>query len=157
MNCRRSVTQLYGFSPISSLRGWFKIRSSTSMATISHTQWWFVPPKLASDHQGVVWIQFPCPRTPARERQGLSLSGRYARQLGPRLHIGYAQLTYTCAYTCTHTYIYMHTHIQIHRPYGYPPPADAPHYRCQLPAQTLKLRNRKISVKLRIFQQPGYQ
>ena len=52
----------------------------------------------------------------------------------------------------------MHTHtIQIDRPSGDPPPADAPHCRCQLPVQTLKLRKSKSCLKLRIFQQPGYQ
>ena len=36
------------------------------MATLSHTQWWFVRPKSASDHQGVVWIQsFPLLGNPA--------------------------------------------------------------------------------------------
>ena len=88
---------------------------------------------------------------PAHDRPGLALSGRYARQFGPRLLIGYSQLTYKCAPTRTHTYIH------IHRSFGYPPSADAPHCRCQLPAQTLKLRNRQSSLKLRIFQQPGYQ
>ena len=42
--------------------------------------------------------------TLARDRQGLALSSRYARQFDPRLLIGYLQLTYTCAYTCTHIY-----------------------------------------------------
>ena len=49
--------------------------------------------------------------TPARDRQGLALSGRYAGQFGSGLLIGNSQQTYTCEYTCTHTYIYMHTHI----------------------------------------------
>ena len=51
----------------------------------------------------------------------------------------------------------MYTPIHIHLFSGYLPPADASHCRCQLPAQTLKLRNLKSSFKLRIFQQPGYQ
>ena len=58
--------------------------------------------------------EFPSPRTPAHDRQGLAVSGRYARLFGPLLLIVYSQLTYTCAYTCTHMYIYMYTHIDIH-------------------------------------------
>ena len=117
------------------------------MATLSHTQWCFVREKSAGDRQGVVWIlNFHSPRTAALDRQGLALSGRYARQFGPPLFIGYSQLTYTCIYTCTPTDKYSYTHI--YKFIGYPPPADAPHCRCQLPAQTLKLR---------ILQQPGYQ
>ena len=58
--------------------------------------------------------RFPSHRTPAHDRQGLVLSGRYARQFGSRLLIGYSQVTYTCAYTCAQTYIYMHTHIHMH-------------------------------------------
>ena len=33
---------------------WLKIIPPSSMATVSHTQWWFVRPKSAGDHQGVV-------------------------------------------------------------------------------------------------------
>ena len=73
------------------------------MATLSHTQWWFVSPKSAGDHQGVIRIkEFPSPRTLARHRQGCALTGCNARQFGSRLLIGYSQLTYdvhTHAYT----------------------------------------------------------
>ena len=75
------------------------------MSTLSHTKLWFVPPELAGDHQGVIWIQFPSPRTHVRDKQGLTLSGRFDRQFGLRMLIGYTRLTYTCAYTCTHTCI----------------------------------------------------
>ena len=108
--------------------------------------------------RGCLDSKFPSPRTPTHDRHGRALSCRYVRKFGPRLLIGYSQLTYTCAYTCTHTYIYMHsqiyihtrahTYIHIHRPSGCPPPADASQRMCQLPAQTIKLR---------ILQQPGYQ
>ena len=80
--------------------------------------------------------EFPSPRTPVRDTQGLALSGHYARLFGPRLIISYSQLIYTCAYTCTHS----HNYIQIHY---------VTHFRCQLPAQPLKLRNRKGSIKFR--------
>lgn len=42
--------------------------------------------------------------------------------------------------------------VHIHRPSDYPPPADALHRNCQQPDQTLKLRNRKRSLKLRILE-----
>ena len=32
----------------------------------------------------------------------------------------------------------VHTYKYSHKPSGYPPPADAPHRRCQLPAVTLR-------------------
>ena len=115
--------------------------SSASMATLSHTPWWFIRPVSRWPPRGGLNSEFLSPRTPTHGRQGLALSGRFARQFGPRLLIGYSQLTYTCAYTCMHSYIYnlyMHTHIPIlykrvytyihcHRPSRYPPPADAPH------------------------------
>ena len=105
--------------------------------------------------RGGLDLEFPSPWTPARDRQGLALSGRYARQFGRRMLIGYSQLTYTHAhtriYTCIHIYIYIrvHTPIHTHRPSGHPPPADAPHCICQLPAQTLKLINCKSSKKIK--------
>ena len=54
--------------------------------------------------------EFPSPWTPAHDRQGLALSDCYERQFGPRLLIGYSQLTYTCTYTCTHVSIYIYTY-----------------------------------------------
>ena len=67
-----------------------------------------------------------------------------ARVFGPLLLIGYCQLTYTCAYACTHMYIYNYTcihiyiytrvHIYIYTYMG--PPAVS---------------------QARIFQQPGFQ
>ena len=74
-------------------------------------------------------------------------------------HIYIYMNTYKYIYIYMPTYIYIytnaHTHIHIYWASGYPPSADAPHRRCQLPAQTLRLRNRKSSLKLRIFHQPG--
>ena len=76
---------------------------------------WFISPKSAGDHLGVVWIQ------------------SFHSSIG---HVP-----------------------ALDRHSGYPPNADAPHSRCQLPAQTLRLRNHKgpynIITRKRIFQQPG--
>ena len=71
----------------------------------------YTPPVSRWPPRGGLDSEFPSPRTLARDRLGLALSGRYARQFGPSRLIGYSQLTYTCAYSCTHTGIYMHTHI----------------------------------------------
>ena len=49
--------------------------------------------------------------------------------------------------------IRLRTYIQIYRPSSYPPPADAPHRCCRLPAQTLRLSDQRC-LKLRIFQKP---
>ena len=50
------------------------------MGTLSHTQWWFIRLKSAGDHKGVLELRVSLSyMTPARDRQGLSLSGRYAR------------------------------------------------------------------------------
>ena len=145
----------YHFSPkIHRVPLALKKSSSPSMATLSETPWWCTPIVSRWPPRGGLDSEFPSPRTPAHGTQGFSLSGRYAWQFGSLLLIGYSQLTYTCAYTCMHIYIYRlaHTYIQhIYRPYGYLRPADAPCRRCQLPAQTLKLRNHKSSLKYRMF------
>ena len=66
---------------------------------------------------------------------------------------------HTRTYICLHIYIYIraYTYVHIPRNSGNPPTTDAPHCRCQLPAQTLILRNRISNVELRIFQQHDYQ
>ena len=120
--------------------------------------------------KGWFGLRVSSPRIPAHNRQGLALAAYMPGSLvGGCSLVGYSQLTYTCAYTCTCIHIYLHTHIviyiytnapkyiHIYRLSGYPPPADAPHRSRQLRAQTLRLRNRKRSLKLRIFQQPGRQ
>ena len=128
------------------------------MATISHTQWWFIRPMSAGEHQGVVlYSELPCPRTHARAAMpGSLVRGCLLVIRSKPVHVhthGYIR-----TYTCIHIYIYtcVHTYIHIHRPSGYPPPADALHCRCPLPAQTLKSSNCKSSLKLTILQQPGY-
>ena len=84
--------------------------------------------------------EFPSLKTPAHDRQGTKLTNKLtkilqfeykltkitnkqprtkllsiapAKQFGPRLLIGYLQLIYACAYTCTHKYIYICIHIYI--------------------------------------------
>ena len=107
----------YGFSPISSQEcRWLKTSSSAAMATLSHTQWWFVSQKSAGDYQGVVWIhRFPLlGHPPVTGMVSIAPSGRSARQLGLRLVIGYSQLTYTCAYTCRHIHACIHTYLLTH-------------------------------------------
>ena len=49
--------------------------------------------------------------TPAHDRQGPALTGRYARQFGPRLLTGYSQLTYTHLYTYIYIYIYTYVYM----------------------------------------------
>ena len=45
----------------------------------------------------------------------------------------------------------------IYRPSCYPQTTDAPHRRCQLPAQTLRLRNHKRSLKIKNLSAGWYQ
>ena len=116
--------------------------------------------------------EFPSPRTPTRDRQGLALSGHDASSLVRGIVAAYIcpQLLiyvrgcllvymYVCVYTCTHTYIYMHTNIykSIVLPAIRHLPTCDTVGASQLPAQTLKLRNHKSIFKLGIFQQPGNQ
>ena len=172
-DCRRSVTQLWsqpkiltqGFvsfkEKLKRLNGYPKpFPMMVHLPTVG--RW---PPRGGLD------LEFPSSRTPTHDRQGLVLSGRYARQFVPLLFFWFAAnlcmctLAHTCTYTCIRIYIYMHTHLHIHihtcshihRPSSYPSPADAPHSKCQLPPQTLKLKQCKSSLKLRIFQHLCYQ
>ena len=137
------------------------------MATLSNTPWWFIRSFSTSGHQGVVWIQsFPLlghsPATGKASRLAAAMPGSSVRScllviLSQPIHV-YTH-AHTRTYTCMHIYTYTrsHTYIHIYRSSGYLPPADAPHRRCKLPAQTFNLWNHKSSLKLRIFQQPGYQ
>ena len=114
MDCGRSVKQLW-LQPNIPPQGcsWLKISSSASMAMLSHTQWWFVCPKSAGDHQEVVWIQsLSLLGHPPMTGWALCLAVTMPGSLAVAA-CWYSQLTYTCAYTCTHTYIYMHTYIYI--------------------------------------------
>ena len=122
MDCGRSVGQPW-LQPNILLQGcrFLKISSSTAMATIYHTQWWFIHPKSASDHPGVVWIQFPSPRIPAHDRLGLALSGSlvhtqllnllFAANLDMCIHmhthVHIHAFTYAFIYTCTHIYTFI--------------------------------------------------
>ena len=73
--------------------------------------------------------EFPSPRTPVYDRHGLALSSRYAGQFDPLLLIGYCS----------------------------PPRSDTPHSWGQLPARTSKLRDRKSSLKLRMYKHHRHQ
>ena len=116
MGCGRSVTQLW-LQPKILPQGcrWPKnmlIRLNgypKPYPKVVHTpidSWWLP--------RGGLDSEFPSPRTPAHDRQGLALRCRYGMQFGPRQLLDYSQLTYTCTNTRTHTYICMHTHIYIH-------------------------------------------
>ena len=66
VDCGRSVTKQW-LQPNILPQGCrsLKISSSASLATLSHTNWWFVLSKSSGDHQRVVWIQsFPLPEHP---------------------------------------------------------------------------------------------
>ena len=92
--------------------------------------------------------EFPSPRTPASDRQGLALGGRYICQAAWSAAAIYARQyawsaaaywlfaanLYMCIHIHSHVHIHAYTYIQIHRASCYPPPNDAPHCRCQLPA-----------------------
>ena len=88
------------------------------MATISHTQWWLVSPKSAVTTKG---------------RFGFSVSLSYDTRLASRLvwsvaaYYLFSANLYMCIHEHTHLHIYAYTYVQIHRPSGYPPPANAPH------------------------------
>ena len=65
----------YGFIPISSL--WdavgLKVSSPASMATLTHTQRWFIRPKSGRlPPSGGLDSEFPSPRTPAHDWQGFA-------------------------------------------------------------------------------------
>ena len=127
MNNGRSVTQVW-LQPNIFPHGCrsLKISSSTSMAPLSHTQCWFVCSKSASDHQGVVWIQsFPFLGNQSETGWASPLAATMpAKQFGPRLLIGYLQLSYTCVHTYTHTNIHIHTCAHTHmRPATYQGPS----------------------------------
>ena len=100
---------------------WLKISSSASMATISAIPNGMsaIRPKSAGGHQGVVWIQsFPLLGhrfTPARDRQGLALSGRYMPgSLVRGCYWLFAANLYMCIHMHTHVHIHAYTYIQIH-------------------------------------------
>ena len=115
--------------------------------------------------RSVLDSEFPSPSTPAHDRQGLARSGRWHSVwsmtaywlFAANLHMCIQMHTHIHIPPCTDTCAHMRPHIHINIPSGYSPAAEAPHTRCQLPAQTLKLRNRKSRLKLRIVQSPGYQ
>ena len=143
----------YGFSPKSSLwsavgfqeklklirlNGYPKTYPMVARTPIVN-RW---PPRVGLDSE------FPSPRSPAHDRQGLALSGRYSRQFwSTAAYWLFAANLYICMHTHTYAYTHARTHMHIHRQSGYPPPADAPHRRCRLLAQTLKLINRKSNLK----------
>ena len=85
-----------------------KISSSASMVTSAKVSRWLPRDGLDSE--------FPSPRTPARDRQFLAISSRYARQFDPWLLIWlFAANLYIPIHIRKHIYIYMHTHIHIHK------------------------------------------
>ena len=82
---RKSITQWLQPNILPQESRLLKISSSTSMATLSHTQMVVRTTKIS---RWPPWdgldSKFPSPRTPASDRQGLALNGRYARQFGQR-------------------------------------------------------------------------
>ena len=101
--------------------------SSTSMATLSHIPWRVVRPVIRLPPRGGLDSEFPSSRTPAHDRQGFALSGRYARRFGPRLYWLFAANLYMCIRMHTHvhkhTYTYTYTYVCTHLCTSIGPPA----------------------------------
>ena len=132
--------------------------SSVSMATLSHTQWWFARSKSAVTTKRRFDFRVSLSKDTRKWQEGPRAYRPLCQSVwSAAVYWLFAANLYMCIHMHTHVHIYAYTYIQIHRPSGYPPPADAPQCWCQPPAQTLKLRNRKYRLNLRIFQQPGYQ
>ena len=107
----------FGFSPISYIRCaiGYKISSSASMATLGHTQWWFIRPKSVDDHQGVVWNQsFPLlEHTPVTGRASC-LAATIPGSWSAAVCELFAANLYMCIHVHTHVHIHAYTYTYAH-------------------------------------------